>query len=257
MNKVDLANVPSTNMAFPPEFEVSYAGANPFGEGYCYGSEDGALQFFDKNSNPLGPAIKTSVSGEAINSVVGRGTWFATATRSEINFIGRSSTGKSEMHHLPFGAHDMAVTPSGYFVAALGRLGLMFAAVDIAKQDFTIMNPDGAEGLVAYSVMTLPADKEHDLIICAGRTAGILVGQWQAPHATTKMRTMSFAGFDVIDICSIGTPEYPHAVAALDRNGSLVLANDIVSEEKPGTLKFDSVTGNAYRIVRCGPTSSC
>jgi hypothetical protein len=251
MNKKP-ANIPSGTMPFPPGFEVCWAGANPFGSGCFFGSEDGGVQLFDNNFRPLGSAIKTSPSGEAINSVAGVGTWFATSTRRDINFIGRSSqAGKSEMYHAPYGAHDLAVTTSGFFVAALGRLGLLFAEADIRKDNFTITNP-GAEGeLSVYSVLTLPGDAQHDLVVCAGRTGGILYCQWRASQATTNMRTMSFADLDVVDVCSIGTIEHPRAVAALAKNGALLLSKDILADEKPGTVKFDNVTGTAYRVVRC------
>src|SRR6266496_2401797 len=123
MNKKP-ANIPSATMPFPGGFEVCWAGANPFGEGCFFGLEDGGLQLFDKNFRPSGPAIKTSPSGEPVNSVAGIGTWLATATRRDINFIGMATlAGKPEMYHVPYGAHDLAVTPSGFFVAALGRLG--------------------------------------------------------------------------------------------------------------------------------------
>ncbi|MBI3823528.1 MAG: hypothetical protein HY289_12735 [Planctomycetes bacterium] len=244
------ADIPSRRLNFPPGFDVSWAGPSPLANGFCLGSENGLLQFFDAEFRPIGAPFKASASGEAINSVVRAGTWLAVSTRHEINFIGKESLdGKLGSFQTSFGAHHLAVTPSGYFIAALGRQGILFASAHLTKGNFVITNPGPQAGLYVYRLIAVPGSGGKDLIVSAGRTGGISFGQWHESQTTTKMNTMSFAGLDVVDVCSIATAEHPRAIAALGKDGTIMLTRDILGNEKPGTLKFVTITGAAYRIV--------
>jgi hypothetical protein len=244
------ADIPSSTLPFPAGFEVCWAGPNPLGDGFCLGAEDGLLQLFE-NDRPVGPAIQASASSEAINSVAGIGKWLAVSTRREMNFIHfvnfESMNGKMPRFRTPFGAHHVGVTNSGYFVATLGRAGLFFA--DMAKDDLLITTP--GSDFCAYRLLIIPEIDGNDVIVCAGRSGGIAFGAWHPSQSQTKMQTMSFAGFDAIDVCSIGSAENPRAIAALGRDGSLVLFRDILNDPKPGTLKYATLSGTAYRAVCC------
>ncbi len=250
MNKP--ADISVRSYANPPGFEISWAGANPFGDGYCFGSESGLLQFMDKDIKPMGPVLKASLSGEAINSVVGIGTWFAVSTRQEIAFFGKATKGaKPEVRHMPFGAYHLACTASRFFVAALGRAGLMLADGDISKDEITVISPGSDNEMFAYRLLTLVGDGRNEIIVCAGRSGGILFCQWHPTQSATNMQSMVFSNLDVIDVCSIGNLSKPRAIAGASVDGSIILSKDVLNEKKPSTIKFKSLPGVVYRLVQC------
>src|SRR5205823_2527306 len=52
------------------------------------------------------------------------------------------------------------------------------------------------------------------------------------------------------DICGIGGAG-SLAVAAIARNGALILMHDVFQDKHPITMKFDNVEGTAYRLLGC------
>jgi hypothetical protein len=97
---------------------------------------------------------------------------------------------------------------------------------------------DNQEGLYVYRVISLQLQSGTDVLICAARTGGIAAGTFSGPQATYRMRTATFNGLDVIDICPLDLGVNSLAVAALGRDGTIILFRDVLAEEKPVTMKF-------------------
>src|SRR5205807_6685392 len=70
-----------------PDFGITWAGVNPFGEGFCFGSERGHLVLTDTKGKPLSVLGRASASGEAISGVAFSQNWLAVTTRKDINLI--------------------------------------------------------------------------------------------------------------------------------------------------------------------------
>src|SRR5437660_7505961 len=78
--------VPFLGIGLPDGFDVCWAGPSPL-SGLCFGSTDGKILFTDEQGRTL-PDLQPgrgSVSGEAINGVVGAGTWAVVSTRGDVN----------------------------------------------------------------------------------------------------------------------------------------------------------------------------
>src|SRR5262245_50477574 len=112
-------NLPTTN-GIPglirtirfPDFDVTWAGAHPLQEGFCFGSEKGELLITDESGNPLGKPGKAIASDEAINGVAGVDGWIAVSTRTDVNFLQpqKGNNGSVQGLQAPVGAHDVIAT---------------------------------------------------------------------------------------------------------------------------------------------------
>jgi hypothetical protein len=245
--------VPFAHIGFPDGFEVCWAGKHPFQDGFCFGSLDGRILFTDELGAPLMPPVTGSVSREAINGVARVGIWVAVTTRQEVNFkrllgtLGAPTSGLA----FPYGAHDITITPSGYFLAPLGQTGIMAVQPPFSPETPVTVHSADKAGLYAYRVISLRSQAGVEVLVCAGRLGGIAAGEFSGSRETHTMNTATFKGLDVVDICPLDPGADSLAVAALGRDGSLVLSQDVLQDKKPITMKFQSVKGVAYRVLSC------
>lgn len=253
--------VPSASIGFPQGFEVCWAGPpNPFSKGLCFGSLDGKILFADEEGSPLrlpGKGImlpgKGSASQEAINGVACLGTWVVVTTRQEVNFWPLPGTegGHQYGFAFPYGAHDVTVTRSGYFIAPLGRTGIMVEKPPFRPGTHVTVHCADKADFYAYRVIALQSQTEGEVLICACRCGGIAAGKFSGAQGTLPMSTATFEGLDVVDICPLDPGADSLAIAALGRDGTLVLFQDVLQDKKPLTMKFVSVIGTAYRVLSC------
>jgi hypothetical protein len=241
-------NVPCLHIPLPEGFDVCWAGPSPLGTGLCFGSTDGWLLFADEEGRPLGDPAKASVSREAINGVVRAGSWVVVSTRGDVNFWTLPGTegGHDEVAVLPCGAHGIGTTARGDVIAPLGRNGIMFVEPPFTPE--TSITALGEEGLNVYRVVSLLSPSGTEVLACAARTGGVAAGPFSGSQTTT-MRTATFNGLDVIDICPLVSGERSLAVAALSRDGSIILFRDVLADDRPVTVKFRKVQGTAYRLL--------
>jgi hypothetical protein len=243
------------SIRFPDSFAVCWAGPHPFRPGLCFGSEDGMLLFTDEEGRALSwPPGKGSASGEAINGVACVGTWVAVSTRQEVNFWPLPGTEGGHQFGVvfPYGAHGVSATPSGYFIAPMGRLGILAQAPPFGAETEVTVQTAEKPGLYAYRVICLPSPDTGEVLACAARLAGIGAVAFFGSAQTHTLSTIAFSGLDVIDVCPLRPGERSLAVAALGRDGSLVLFQNVLTDKKPVPIKYDMVEGIAYRILSCG-----
>jgi hypothetical protein len=240
-------------IGFPDGFKVAWAGPNPIERGLCFGSVDGRILFTDEEGIALRPPRKGSFSGEAINGVARVDTWVAVTTRQEVTFYPLPGTEGPPSSALvfPHGAHGITTTPSGYFIAALGRTGIMAVRPPFGVETpVTVHGADDA-GLYAYRVISLRSEGAGEVLACAARGGGIAAGKFSGSRQTHTMTTATFEDIDVVDICPLCAGKDSLAVAALGRDGSLVLSQDVLTDKTPVTMKFQTVQGVAYRVLSC------
>jgi hypothetical protein len=107
-------------------------------------------------------------------------------------------------------------------------------------------------GLYAYRVTGLLSESGIEVLACAARTGGVVAGEFTGSQPTYRMRTATHSGLDVIDICPLLSGSKSLAVGALGRDGTIVLFHDVLTDEKPVTVKFKKVQGTAYRLLSHG-----
>jgi hypothetical protein len=234
-----------------PDFGISWAGPNPFGEGFCFGSEAGHLVLTDTKGQPRSLLGRASASGEAVNGVAYSRGWLAVTTRKDLNFIPPLSVEPSHLDAVVIygGAPDVIAAPSGHFLIPLGRTGIMFAKPGMTEKDPVTISNAEKHGMNFCRVLAFNGDEEGDLIVAAGRRGGVGFTRFKEGMRGHLLNTVKFDMLDIVDICSIATAEHPRAVAAAGRDGSLVLFRDMVTDKKPLTFKFRRITGIVYRIL--------
>lgn len=191
-----------------------------------------------------------SPSGEAINGIASIGRSIAVASRQEVMVYTRTKKHPEPRAHLmvPHGAHGIIATPGGYYVAPLGGTGIMMMKADSADGDPVGVMTAEKESMYFCRVLARRGGPGKDLLICAARQGGIGVAEVRWGDSICNMRTATFPELDAVDVCFVGgEPESP-TLAAVGRDGSLILARDMLHDEKPLTMKFDTVKGRAYRL---------
>lgn len=248
----DASIVPFAPIRFPEGFEVCWAGPHPFQTGFCFGSLDGRILFTDEEGVQLIPLEDGSDSREAINGVARVEIWVAVSTRQEVNFRRLLGTEGCPRSHLaiPYGAHDITTTPSGFFIAPLGRNGIMAVRPPFTP-DTRLTIYSSTDPLYAYRVTSLRSQTSGEVLACACRRGGILAGELSGAQQKLPMTTATFKGLDVVDICPLDPGADSLAVVALGRDGTLILSRDVLQDKRPLSMKFSSVKGTAYRVLIC------
>jgi hypothetical protein len=249
----DAFTVPSTSIGFPQGFEVCWAGPHPFQKGFCFGSLDGKILFTDDIGAPLRPPSNGSISSEAINGVACAGTWVVVTTRQEVNFWPLRGTegGNQFGFAFPYGAHDVITTSSGYFIAPLGRTGIMAVQPPFRLETPVTVYSFDKSGLYAYRAIGLRSQTGSEILACACRRGGIAAGEFLGAQQKLPMTTATFKGLDVVDICPLDPGADSLTAVALGRDGTLILSRDVLRDKKPLTMKFSSIKGVAYRVLSC------
>jgi hypothetical protein len=235
------------------DFEICWAGPNPVGPGFCFGSEEGWLLFTDEDGAPPDhPPDKGTMSGEAINGVAGLGRWLTVTSRQDVTFwtLPEKKAEKALCAVFPHGAHDVITTADGSFVAPLGRAGVMTIKPPFDEEHPVTVSGGEKEGLNFYRIVSLRSGSGQEVLACAARGAGIGATEFRWDRESQNLSTVTFDELDVVDICAIGEAG-SLAVAAIARNGALILLRDVFQDKHPLTMKFDNVTGTAYRLLSC------
>lgn len=233
------------------DFEVTWAGPHPFGSGFCFGSEDGELRFTDENFTPLADSGR-SRSGEAINGVARSGDWIAVSTRADVTMGNAVKSKQTGTIVLPCGVLGIVATPGGYFAAPMGHLGVMMVKAGVATgEEFGRLDP-GKPEMYFHQVIALPGRQGKDLLVCATGDTGIGLTELRWGETTYNMRVAPFEDTDVVDVCSVDSDPSAPTVAALGRNGRIIMVRDARGDARAFGIKFNAIEGTAYRLLSSG-----
>lgn len=182
-----------------PGFEVSWAGEDPFGQRYCFGSEDGRLMFLDpKTLERSGPFV-VAPSREAVNGVALTRSSIVVSTREDVVCV-RLIDGVEHVATLPQGAHGVCVSSQGEFYAPVGQQGLLKLVPRSETLSVSILSPDdpGME-VYFYRIACLSSPARKEVLACALRRGGFAVlplGEFDPRTPPKMMRTAT----DIIDV---------------------------------------------------------
>ena len=233
------------------DFDVTWAGPNPFRPGFCFGSDDGRLRFTDEEGKGAGPTFPQVASREAINGVAFHETCLAVSTRADVTlFLMNDGHAKSvSAAEVSVGAHGVIATQSGYFIAPSGAGGLRFLKSDDAINGTGELRIVSSKNINWYRVIALPRTKGEEILICALRQGGIGTGTFNGNLEEFHMSGAWYDGLDVVDICPLDLQSSAVPFAALGRDGTLILVRDAHSLNGQLMVKHQPVKGTAYRIL--------
>jgi hypothetical protein len=237
-----------------PGAQVTWAGDCPWEGGYCFGDEEGGIHFLAdlKNFSSTWTTSKTPINGIAFTSKI-----MAVSTPEHIFVQYRELFLFPKIGHILYhgGAHGIVSTRRDGLIAPLGQSGLLLLGHQPDGSTFgREIRPRGGD-FYFYKVISLPSDEvgqEH--FACAGRenglavltvgpgkaAGGIIVYEGQSPFDRSPL--------DVVDLCSIGTPDHPLAVASLGIDNSIYLKANI-TRPRSTTLRLPQLQGIAYSIL--------
>lgn len=242
-----------THFPFPSDFAVSWAGSGPSPADFCLGSEDGRILFTGESFLALCSPGKGSISGEAINGVAFSGEYIAVTTRADFT-IGKPQFDRTtnKVVNLPCGAHGVVSTPSGCFALAMGRKGIGLIRADSMPGDAIGILASGKEEVCVHRVIAQRGRNEKDLLVCAAGRGGIGITEVRWGDKTVDMRVAGFKGVDVVDVCAVDSEPQTPAVAAVGRDGTLIVVRDAFHERTAACIKFKATKGTAYRLLSRG-----
>ncbi len=235
------------------DFDVTWAGPNPFRPGFCFGSDDGRLRFTDEEGNIVGPTFPQVASHEAINGVVLHDACLAVSTRAEVTlFLMHDGHAKSVTRaEVPVGAHTIIATDSGYFVAPAGMSGAMLMKVRPTNGEVVDAHSMTDEGIYFYRAIALSNTQGREMLVFAIRQTGIGIMPFSGKIEKQDMTTAHFNGQDIVDVCPLDPDGQSSAFVAAARNGTLYLFRDALTDREPATFKFKTVQGTLYRVLSC------
>jgi hypothetical protein len=235
--------------------EISWAGECPWTGGPCFGSEGGKLyipQLFNPADYGLGPVAvwPFPVADDVINGVAFSNTSVGVSTANEVRVYERPSFPRP-LEQIGFtfdgGAHGITATASGGFIAPLGIDGLLLIDV-LPDRKITMRNtlvPQPSPNF--YKIASLGRVGRKEIFACAARDRGILAATLDGTNIQ-QLTGHSLPGLDFIDVCSLRSPKWPLAMAALSTERTLVLSRNVL-EDLPRPLHIEGLSGKAYSLL--------
>jgi hypothetical protein len=129
----------------------------------------------------------------------------------------------------------------------MGTSGLLWVDREqIASNQVPIDKPRQAV-INFYKLIYLGDSPQGEVLACAARTSGLLVigSDRDEPFKITGIISENV---DFIDVCSVSSPRWPHAVVGLSLDRSLIFVRDLLAEETPQTLRLGELRGTPYSI---------
>ena len=161
-------------ISLPNGFNATWAGALTAGRVFCLGSEDGKVLFTNDQGKPLFGPVRVSPSGEAINGAAISAMWLAVSTRDDVTFLPMrpGDNGRKDAIAFPHGAHGIAVTPIGAFIAPLGRSGILVVSPPLTADTAMTIRRDDMDAFYNYRVGCIWTASNREILISATRMGG-------------------------------------------------------------------------------------
>jgi hypothetical protein len=238
-------------IALPAGFVPTWAGPFHSPQFFCVGSEDGRVVFSKKDGSLTD---SSQLLKEAINGVAVVGKWMAVTSAIKVVFFPLLRGDRAE-ESFPLiflhGAHGVKATASGYFIAPLGRNGVMVISPPFNLGKGVTTHASEQEDFYIYRAECIVAENKREVLICAARLGGLAAAEFSGSDQTHVLNAMSLDNFDVVDFCQLIPESNNSAVAALGRDGTISLSRNVLTDKKPQAIKFQTIEGVAYRVLAC------
>jgi hypothetical protein len=235
------------------DFDVTWAGPNPFRPGFCFGSDDGRLRFTDEEGKIVGEQFPQVASREAINGIAFHDGSLAVSTRAEVTLFSLldGHTKSVSVAEIPVGAYGVIASASGYFVAPLGVAGLLLLKPE--RHSDRVADPYGMadQGIYFYRASALPNPSGSEVLVFAIRRNGIGIMPFSGTIEKHDMTTAHFKNLDIVDVCPLEVGSGSGAFASIGIDGTLILFRDPLTDSSPSTIKFKMVQGTVYGLASC------
>jgi hypothetical protein len=247
---------------FKTPAEVSWVGECPWTNSLGFGTEDGQLLVGSPGATELGggkmvsmvfaPTMSLRLATDAINDVAFVGDSFAASSRNEVVLGMRRGPGLAHWdrydHQFIGGAHGVVASRSGAFLAPIADQGLLILKIANNQVDARIGSPPGAL-FNFYRVVRLGSGPDNEAFAAAGRRDGLMALDFA--HGSPSGQTIHhrFEGHDIVDVCPLNDPRFPHAAAFVSRDRVIFFIRNVLDEQSPSTVNLASLRGTAYTLL--------
>lgn len=234
-----------------PNFEVSWAGSSPWRPGYCFGSDDGRVQFTNADTTWWDGPYDVSPSGEAVNGVAFAGGLMAVSTRNDITFLNVPHPGEGQVERAVYngGAHGAIATQDGGIVAPMGRRGILLMGPTQEHSQRVRVLTAVDEALYIYKLVTLSDPARGTVLVCAGRQGGLASMPLSGNRLESYGKRLRPANVDFVDVAALSVEGYPFAAAGLGLDCSIHLMRDLLTDRTSKRIHFSPPNERAYRIL--------
>jgi hypothetical protein len=238
---------------FPGEV-ASWAGECPWNGGFCFATESGRLLVPKLDAPDTIDQHDLLQNAEPINCVAFADGLVGVTTRSEVALFEREArTGTILRVGEVFdgGAFGIVTTSAGGFIAPRGPYGLLF--LDAApRTDAELRVGTACRYTLNFSKLTrLGKHGGGDVFACAARGDGLLAMTLSPSADHVSALAHNYPELDAVDVCPLGRPDWPFAVAGLGADHTVLLSRNIL-EGPPQALCFDDLEGTVYSILSAG-----
>ena len=238
------------------EEPITWAGAFPRGQEFCFATESGNLWRWNASRRGLSPPLKVIESGEPINGVAFTDDLMVVSTPGEvvIRKLAREGSGEPPEFIFRGGAHGVIASEGGRVLAPMGGAGLLL--IQPLPEGRHARTTIKARDQSPYFYRTVQIGKSHqgvEFFASAGRNDGVILtqtGQQQGPGMINILKPREdsrFTGLDSVDLCSLNRPDCPLGLAILGMDGSVHLSGDIMAGSM-ASLVFPEMKGTPYSV---------
>jgi hypothetical protein len=223
-------------------FEITWAGECGWDGGLCFGSDDGRILIPSETHTRL-----LAESGEAINGAAFLGPVIAVSTRAEVAFWQVDASGHRSAVY-GGGAHGVISTPSGKFLAPLGRNGLLEVTVGPEGPSWRVAGAAGQD-LNFYKIALVGTHEGREVLACALRGGGWASWVQDEP---SDIVVCSSPDLDAVDVCPLRSERFPRAAVVLGIDNSLHIVEDVTATGQVKILHVPGLRGTGYRLLSGG-----
>src|SRR5262249_2255735 len=90
---------------------------------------------------------------------------------------------------------------------------------------------------------------DDEAFAAAGRRDGLMAIDFTHGSPSGRMSHHRFAGHDIVDVCPLNDPRFPHAVACVSRDRVIFFIRNVLEEQSPSTVNLASLRGTAYTLL--------
>ena len=236
--------------------DLSWAGASANDRGFCFGTEDGTVLWTNYDGVQFGHPLPNATrydDEEAVNGIAFNAGRMVVTTRggSAIWKNLGSKMKERDAGRIGVGSHGVVAGRNETFLMPLNIGGLMSVQNVSPTQFSTFTNWSEPVDLNMYRVASLSATDGRQVVGIAARRGGVAMGFYK-PGNMLNLTGLELPTADFIDICSAGNSNFPSAAYALTRDGHILAFDDVMNGMKPVTLRYESMSGVAYRILSVG-----
>ncbi len=231
-----------------PDDEITWAGECPWTGNYCLGAMSGKVLFLGDSGHLHEAASSETLAVDAINGIAFWNEFIGVSTRSEVVVYRRVPNGFDLVYSGPGGAHCIVATTTGQFLAPMWIYGLL--CVDLTPKGGPRGWTASAAGALLNFYMLAPLGEhaKKEVLACAGRNDGLFRIQLDAANTKSDITRLTAPDVDFVDVCALDRVRQPCAVAALCRDGSVVIVRNLLMDVQLQMIRIEGIQGTPYAI---------